>query len=186
MKTITFGPTARLLSCVTATAFLASCVPPPGGSCFLGQPVTIPASDSTPPTLVVDFHLADGSLVTVQSGGQAPADIISPDGTVTINAVARDAEGVRDVQLWIAARKCTSDAATGTTSCSGPGLLGAPTASNRDGGAPGATGCTERLTSQSVQVVHTQVRDDSYEVSVRGENFGGQTVQIGLIRLRAN
>ena len=161
-------------------------MPPSGGSCLLGQPVTIPASDSTPSTLVVDFHLADGSLVTVQSGGQAPANIISPDGTVTINAVARDAEGVRDVQLWIAARKCTSDAATGTTSCSGPGLLGAPTAANREGGAPGATGCTERLTSQSVQVVHTQARDDSYEVSVRGENFGGQTVQIGLIRLRAN
>ena len=186
MKTIPFGPTPRLLSCVTATALLASCVPGPGGSCFLGQQVTIPTSDSTDPTLAVDFHLADGSLVTVQSGGQVPADIISPDGTVTINAVARDAEGVRDVQLWIAARKCTSDPATGATTCSGPGLLGAPTTSNRDGGAPGARGCTERLTSQSVQVVHTQVRDDSYEVTVRAESFGSGTVQIGLIRLRAN
>ena len=185
MKTIASGPTARLLSCITATAVLATCTPPSGGACLLGQPVTIPAADSTDPTLVVDFHLAGGGLVSVQSGGQVPADIVSPNGTVTVNAVAKDAEGVRDVQLWIAARKCTSDPATGTTSCAGPGLLGAPTSSNRDSGAAGATGCTERLVSTTLDVVRTQGRNDSYEVTIRGENFGGGTVQIGLIRVRA-
>ncbi len=185
MKIIPSGPTARLLSCISATALLATCTPPPGSSCLLGQPVTIPASDSTSPTLVVDFFLANGSVVTVQSGGQVPADIVSPNGTVTINAVAKDAEGVRDAQLWIAARKCTSNPATGTTTCAGPGLLGAPTSSNRDPGAAGATGCTERLVSTTLDVLRTQARDDSYEVTIRGENFGGGTVQIGLIRVRA-
>ena len=171
-----FAALAALLS-------VGACVPPSPGTCLLGTPVTIPATDLTPPTLAIDFIEPNGQIISVASGGPIPAQVISPGGDVTINAVVTDPEGVRDAQLWIAERNCTTQ--NGITSCSGPGLLGAPTASNPDGGQAGQTGCTQRLVTQTVQVVGTSVRNRSHEVTVLGVNFGGQQTMVGLINLLA-
>jgi hypothetical protein len=155
----------------------------PGG-CFVGQPVVVPSADATDPTVTLSFFLPDGTTVTAPAG-QGTTDVLTPPGEVVISAVARDPEGVRDVQLWVASRSCTMDPSAGTATCSGPGLLGAPTASNRDATAAGGNGCTERLATQNVDVVKSPTRDVSFEVHARGENFGSATVSTGLIRLRA-
>ena len=155
----------------------------PGG-CFVGQPVVVPSADATDPTVSLSFFLPDGTTVSAPAG-PGPTDVVTPPGEVVISAVARDPEGVRDVQLWVASRQCTFDPSSGTASCSGPGLLGAPTASNPDADAAGGNGCTERLVTQNVDVLKTATREVSFEVHARGENFGSTVVQTGLVRLRA-
>ena len=142
--------------------------PPNGNTCFVGNAVTIPSADATPPTeVVVDFHLPDGTLKTVKSGQAAPTIASATAGTATLIARATDPNGVKDIQLWVAAKSCHMVGNLET--CSGPGLLGRPTASNPDNQGAGASGCTERVANQNVPIGG----GTSQEVTAIGVNFGG-------------
>ena len=113
-----------------------------------------------------------------------PSTITVPGGgTVTLVAKASDNQGVQDVQLWIGTRSCSFTG--GIATCSGPGLLGAPTASNRDSGTAGRNGCTERLVKENLVVRNTSTGSVSHDVQARGENFGGREVRTPFIHLQA-
>jgi hypothetical protein len=174
---------------VKALAFLSAvtvigCQDGGSSKCLLGREVTIPSSDATAPAMAVDFHLPDGRIVSVSSNAPPPSSPIrSPNGKVTILAKASDDQGVRDSQLWVGTRTCSIDPNAGTVSCSGPGLQGSPTVSNRDPSGPGQKGCTERLVSYNLTISRTPTGSVSYEIDGRGVNFGGREIRIGLVRL---
>jgi hypothetical protein len=100
-------------------------------------------------------------------------------------AKAIDEQGVKDVQVWIGTKKCSSSAGSDTVSCSGPGLLGKPTVSNPDTGTPGQNGCAERFVGHNVEVRKTPAKSVSHEVRIVGENFGGRSMRLPPIRLEA-
>lgn len=154
-------------------------------TCPVGQEIVIPSSDGTGPSLVMDFHLPNGSIVTVTPGSTTSTVDVPGGGKVTVIVNAKDGEGVQDAQIWAAGITWTTDPTTGITTRSGPGLLGAPTASNPDSRSPGEKGCTERVVSQNLEVHSTPRGGASYEVSARGLNFGGRDVRTPLVRLQA-
>ena len=158
---------------------LYGCPPnPSGNSCFSGAAVTIPATDATPPAMTLDVHLPDGKLVTLVPGSSGTADVTSASGgTVTLIAKATDPEGVRDVQLWVQDENCHVGQ---PQSCSGPGLGGAPSATNPDTQGTGATGCTERVVTENVQIGSNGSRFLSQQVFAKGVNFGGGTTDTQL------
>lgn len=154
-------------------------------TCPVGQEIVIPTSDTTDPSLAVDFFLPDGTVVTVTPGSAVSTIAVPGGGWVTVIAKAQDPEGVQDAQIWAASITWTTDPNTGLTTRSGPGLLGAPTASNRDGRSQGQKGCTERLVSQKLEVRSSPRGGVSYEVSARGINFGGGVISTPLVSLHA-
>jgi hypothetical protein len=164
-----------------ATILLACGSTPPGstGHCLVGSQVTIPTTDSTPPSVAIDFHMPGGSIVSRSPGDGLSSRIAVPmNGQVSIYAVTRDAQGVRDSRIFAATKSCSEDLSTNLGSCSGPGLLGGPTASNPESNSAGSPGCTERLVIQKVTVSKTTTAARSSSVSVEasaeGVNFGGQ------------
>lgn len=153
--------------------------------CPLGQEIVIPAADATDPTVVMDFHLPNGSIVTV-TPTSGPSTIPVPGGgRVTVIVNAKDSEGVQDSQIWAADIKYKIDPNTGVTTQTGPGLLGAPSASNRDSGSQGQKGCTERVATINLDVNKSPTAALSQEVHAVGVNFGGKSVSTPLVRLVA-
>lgn len=155
-------------------------------ACRNGHEVVIPATDTTDPTIAVEFHFANGGLVSVSSATPTTRVRVPASGSpVRIVAKASDEQGVKDVQLWIGTKKCSSTPGSDAVSCSGPGLQGRPTASNPDNGTPGQNACAERLVGHNVEVKKTPTRSVSHEVRIIGENFGARTIQLPPIRLEA-
>lgn len=167
----------RLLLVLPVSLLIVACVP--AQHCFVGSQITIPQADSTPPSVGIDFHMPDGSIVSRTLGDGLPTRITVPsNGQVTIIANTNDAQGVKDSRIYAATKSCSEDSATGIGSCSGPGLLGNPTASNAESNSVGSEGCTQRIATQNVSVTKTTVgtrsSSVSVEVSAEGVNFGRQ------------
>lgn len=151
--------------------------------CENGKAVTIPSQDGTDPGIAFQFELESGQVVTV-TRSTMPYAIRAPSGSnMQLTAISRDPQGVQDVQLWIGTRNCSTDLATNITSCSGPGLLAAPIASNPDLGQPGGTGCSARVVQQTLSPIADDQRSTSYEVRATGKNFGGGESSLGIVRL---
>src|SRR6266852_2362960 len=73
-----------------------------GCACRFGQEIVIPSSDGTDPSLVMDFHLPSGSIVTVMPGSTTNTVAVPGGGKVTVIVNAKDGEGVKDAQIWAA------------------------------------------------------------------------------------
>jgi hypothetical protein len=172
-----------ILSLAAAITMMTGCPNP--SHCLLGQEVVIPQTDSTDPTVTMDFHLPNGSIVTVTPGSATSTVSVPGGGNVTVMVNAKDGEGVRDSQIWAASITEKIDPNTGTVSRAGPGLLGAPTANNADNGGPGQKGCTERLASTNLAVSKSATGSVSFEVTAAGVNFGGRTVRTTTVILAA-
>ncbi len=175
-----------LAMAVSVTIILTACTTTGQRFCLGGSEITIPTTDSTPPAVTIDFHMPGGSVVTRVPGDGLPREITVPtNGVVTILAFTNDAQGVKDSQIWAAARTCSGDGQN--ESCSGPGGLGTPSADNAEPNSVGQVGCTLRIAKQNVPVnsVTTQTRTGSVsqEVSARGVNFGGQTTRTPIYML---
>lgn len=154
-------------------------------TCQFGQEIVIPSSDATKPTIVMDFHLPNGSVVTVTPGSTTSSVAVPGGGTVTVIVNTNDDEGVKSSEIWAADIKETTDPNTGLVTRVGPGLLGAPTASSTNTNGPGQKGCTEGVASQDLIVHRTANASVSFEVSARGVNFGGQQVSTPVVTLSA-
>ncbi len=163
---------SSMMFIAAVTAALSACISPPSGrTCVIGQPVTITSNDTIPPTLAVDFFFPDGKFISV---GQDSDKLITSNsnGTVTISAKATDPQGVQDIQIIAGERRCRlSD---DVMSCSGPGLLGAPSANNPHPEKRGMVACTERMVSHNVLVFIDSTRDVSQQITIVGKNFSGQ------------
>ena len=172
-----------ILPIAAAITLITGC--PNQSHCLLGQEIVIPSSDATDPSVVMDFHLPNGSIVSVTPGSATSTIPVPGGGKVTVIVNAKDSEGIRDAQIWASSITERIDPNTGIVSRAGPGLLGAPTASNRDSGGPGQKGCTERLVSTDLEVHKSPTGSVSYEVSAAGVNFGGRTVRTTAVILTA-
>jgi hypothetical protein len=173
--------TLRFLILSIITAAMTGCT----SHCPLGQEVVIPSSDATDPSVVMDFHLPNGSIVTVTPASTTSTVPVPGGGKVTVIVNAKDPQGIQDSQIWAASITTKIDPNTGTATRSGPGLLGAPTASNRDSGSAGQKGCTERVVSTNLEVSKSPTGSVSYEVHAAGVNFGGKNVATPLVTLVA-
>ena len=156
-----------------------------GCQCQSGQEVVIPSSDTTPPSLVMDLHLPNGNIVSVMSTSTASTVLVPGGGRVTVIAKATDSEGAQDAQIWAASITTKIDPTTGLATQTGPGLLGAPSASNPDGHTAGQKACTERIVQQNLDVRTGPSGSVSFEVSARGVNFGGGNVRTATVTLKA-
>ena len=88
-------------------------------------------------------------------------------------ASGNDPERIRDIQIFIEETKWTSSSVTG------PGLVGAPSANNRDTVAPGGKGCSSRLVTLNLDIA--QHRGQAPAVRIRtwaiAVNFAGTEVK---------
>ena len=87
--------------------------------------ITIPQSDSTPPTLTLSAGQPNGGSATVSVGGSDQSMmLISKTGPLNLTATAEDLEsGIQSLQIWV---NQTSTTCNATCTSSGPGLLTAP------------------------------------------------------------
>ena len=154
-------------------------------TCLVGQEIVIPSADTSNPSIVMDFHLPNGNIVTVTPGSTTTTVPVPGGGRVTVIVTAKDPEGVQDAQIWAAEFTVRIDPGTGTGSQSGPGLLGAPTVSNKDNGSAGQKGCTERTATTNLEVRKSPTANVNYEVHAVGINFGGKSVTTPLVKLVA-
>lgn len=177
---------ARFSAALLLPLGLTACPPAPGKTCFVGQLVTVPSTDTTAPGIVADFVPPAGPTVSLTTASPAAARniVVSPGGRVTLVAKASDPEGVKDIQIWVGTRTCLTTG--GVPRCSGPGLLGGPEASNPDPVSPGGQACTERVATINLDAIHTAVRSVSHEISIRGINTAGQQTEIASITLGAS
>ena len=176
-------PTLHFLIFCMLAICMSGC--PKQNKCLVGQEIVIPSADTTNPSLTMDFHLPNGSTVTVIPGSSTSTVPVPGGGRVTVIVNAKDPEGVQDAQIWAADITTRIDPNTGIGSTTGPGLLGAPTASNRDNSSAGQTGCTERVANTNLDVRKSSTGSVSYEVHAVGVNFGGKSVTTPLVRLVA-
>jgi hypothetical protein len=153
--------------------------------CPVGQEVLIPASDTTDPSVVLDFHLPNGTIVTVTPGSGISTVPVPGGGNVTLIVNAKDSEGIQEAQIWTASITTKIDPVTGVVSKTGPASFSTPTASNRDSGSAGQKGCTERLATTNLQVSKTSTGSVSYEVHAVALNFSGRNASTPLVILVA-
>ena len=175
--------TRHFLLLLTSIAVMTACTNTTTNHCTVGQEVAIPASDTTDPTIVMDFHLPNGSIVSVTPGSGVSTVPVSGGGKVTVIVNAKDSEGVKDAQIWAASITTKIDPATGTASKTGPASFSAPTTSNPDSGSAGQKGCTERLATTNLEVSRTPAGSVSFEVHAVAVNFGGKNVSTPLVTL---
>lgn len=175
--------TLRFLMFSVLVTVMTGC--PKQSTCPVGQEIVIPSADATDPSVVMDFHLPNGNIVTVPPGSTTSTVPVPGGGRVTVIVNAKDSEGIQDAQIWAANITSRTDPNTGIISQSGPGLLGAPTTSNRDSGSAGQKGCTERIATTNLDVSKSNTGSVSYEVHAVGLNFGGKSVRTTLVKLVA-
>jgi len=172
-----------LLSLVTLTV---SCGQP---NTVTPDSVTIPPSDTTPPTVVMDIHFSQGRIYTVTSTGFNPTMPTNVGANDEISLVARGEDsdgGIQDIQLWIAIGKTKCDPGTGLCEQSGPGLTGVPEASNPDiAKQPGEIALKTRLVSHKLDIAQIRGSADgiTIDIEARAINFQGDIVQTKLVRL---
>ena len=177
--------TPRFLIFILLATGMTGCNSCNSRTCAVGQEIIIPSADSTDPSIVMDFHLPNGNIVTVTPGSTTTTVPVPGGGRVTVIVNAKDPEGVQDAQIWAAEFTVTIDPNTGIGSQSGPGLLGAPTVSNKDNGSAGQKGCTERIATTNLDIRKSPTSNTNYEVHAVGLNFGGKRVMTPLVKLVA-
>jgi len=129
-----------------------------GNNCFSGSSITIPASDNTPPSTVLDVHISGKPLISVTSTSSADSTNIADTDTITFIAKGSDPEGIKDIQIWVEETRWYNG------STPGPGLLGAPEVHNIDNGTVGSKGCTERVASLNFFVKPRRKQATNYRV----------------------
>ena len=136
---------------------LAACPP---------KTITRPGTDTTGPNLLV---------LTLQPPGQQETGVpvtlqVGPDDVVPVRVLARDQDGgIQDVQVWMTTTRWTGNTQTG------PGLAGAPVASNPNPAAVGAPTSDTREVTYSIDIAAERGGADRLRVEVWAEavNFGG-------------
>jgi hypothetical protein len=148
--------------------------------------VTIPPSDATAPTVVMDiFQPSKTSPLTVTPATQGtPTVTAGADEVITLTARGDDPDGgVQDIQIWVT--KTLTQTSGGVQSVIGPGLVAAPEANNPDSGSVGGLALKSRLVTlnidmKQIRAGYTNVRID---VKATAKNFNGGTVSTPSARI---
>lgn len=173
----------RTCACVVSTLgvsiLLAGCPSQPTQpSCLFGFPIVVAATDTSPPTVALEFYVGGGQALPVSAG-----TIVAPPGRVTVFARATDPEGPKDVQLWVETISCT--VSNGHATCPSPGLSGRPVASSPNTATVGDRTCSQRVAQMTLDVVATPARTVSHRLKAVAINYSGQRTELGEWTLRA-
>jgi hypothetical protein len=147
--------------------------------CFSGTSVTIPSSDLTSPTTIMDIHRPNQPITTVTSTSLPDSGSIGGNDTVTLIAKGIDPEGIKDIQIWV-------EETWWNPAQTGPGLLSAPEVHNVDNGVAGGNGCTERVVTLNlyIQQRRKQATSDRIRTWTTAVNFGGLKVKSSVMTLK--
>ena len=156
---------------MSLAAFLAAgCATVSGGS---GGKVTIPTGDSSYPIVHLDVVPTGGSLTTVTAHSLPILLHAASNHSLAFVALAIDDDGgVQNVQIWETVKQCKNSG--NLTTCSGPGLAGAPQVENPDKGkAPGQLADTHRIVRLTVDMHPLTAGFDFVELRIwaAGSNF---------------
>ena len=152
--------------------------------------VIIPPSDTTPPTVVMDIHFPQGRIYTVTSTGFNPTMPTNVGANDEISLVAKGEDvdgGIQDIQLWISIGRAICPPGSELCSQEGPGLAGAPEASNPDtANQPGETALKTRLISHKLDInqIRTGASSITIDIEARAINFQGDKVSTTRVTLR--
>ena len=95
----------RLIAAAALAVAAAACGDEPGGS----DVVTIPSSDGSSPSIVMDahFNVEDKPYMTVAHGSAPQQSDAKPDETVTFIATGSDTDGgVKTIEIWLVEDHC--------------------------------------------------------------------------------
>ncbi|HYJ38634.1 MAG TPA: hypothetical protein VEV87_08455 [Chitinophagaceae bacterium] len=147
--------------------------------CFSGTSITIPSSDLTTSTTIMDVHMSNKPITSVTSASSPDSAAIGGNDTVTIIAKGTDPEGIKDIQIWV-------EETWWNPSITGPTLLSAPEVRNVDNSTAGAKGCTERLATLNLYIKQRRKQATSYRIRTwsTAVNFGGAKVNSAVVTLR--
>lgn len=154
--------------------------------------VTIPASDPTPPSVILDVHFSQSGKayisVTPYSGDLT--SMITPNEEISLAAKGTDADGgCQDIQIWVETTTWKQNP-DGSMTQTGSGLQGMPTASNPDLSAksPGDQARKERLLTHKVDIAQLRGSADRIRIKVWAEavNFHGGKSKTGVVSLEEN
>ena len=141
--------------------------------------ITVPSADSTPPTVTMDIFLPNQSTpltVTSSSPVSPAARKVTAQANDRLTTIARGDDpdgGVQDIQIW-ATYTCFK-----AGSQVGPGLAGAPEASNPDSATAGGTAQISRLVSFNfeMQTLRAGCVGVTIDVWAVAKNFHGGSTQ---------
>ena len=174
-----------LKSCVNTCCFMAIGLfsLQAEAECANGQPISIPTADTSKPGISLWFEYPSGQIVTVTKRSM-PQKIFVPSGSeIQVTAMARDLQGVKDIELYVGTKNCTRNPNTQSITCAGPGLQGGPTAQNHDWGLAGEKGCTVRIVILKLIPILDDTKSRSFEISARAINFGDLEETLGIINV---
>jgi hypothetical protein len=143
----------RLTAAVTLVVAAAACEDKAGGGT---DSVTIPASDGSSPSIVMDahFNVEQRPFLTITNGSAPQQATVKPGETVSFIANGSDTDGgVKTVEIWVTKKTCSVSG--DLASCSGPGLVGGPAVSNPDpdpNKTPGQTAAASRIVKYDLRI----------------------------------
>jgi hypothetical protein len=148
--------------------------------------ITIPPSDTSPPTVTMDVFLPNQStpLTVLPTTAGTPTVTATANDVVTVAARGDDPDGgVQDVQIW--ALQTSWRLVSGTQQQVGPGLAGAPEASSPDPSMIGDVALKSRLATHNFDIkqlrgAFSRIR---IEVWATAKNFHGGTVSTKSARI---
>lgn len=112
-------------------------------------------------SLELAVHFANGDVVRYYGSPDVTEIAVPPGEAATLEAIGQFDFGLTDIQLWVGTKSCVE--VSGFVQCSGPGVLGRPTA--RNPWKRGEPKTTERRVSQVVRPYVRGVRSKSFEVT---------------------
>jgi hypothetical protein len=123
--------------------------------------------------------LPNKPTISISSASGPFTTSVGANDIVTLIASGSDPEGIQDIQIFI------EETASSVGSTTGPGLVGAPSASNRDSTAPRGKGCSSRLATLNLDIAKlrrgaTSLRIRAWATAV---NFGGTEVKTDVVVL---
>jgi hypothetical protein len=154
-----------------------------------GNTVTIDRNDPSPPEVALDLYnipLQPGASSQPQpeSVNAGCCDVTRLVGRAGVSAVAGTIEdgGAKSIGIWVElTRSCTNP--DGTVTTTGPGLIGGPTAENRDQRQNPTTGARNLVVTYDLGQ-HFQRCAGQVRVWAEGENFAGGRTRTKVFTLR--
>lgn len=159
----------------------------PTGCQNAGDCVAAASPDPTPPTVALDAHFSSGKPIISVSETSAPVTTKVGGGEViTLLAGGTDNDGgCKDIQIWVETTTWKTNP-NGTVTQTGPGLLGAPAATNPDNTSKiGEQVLKKRIAQFNVENFKSPGNPATNKIRVRvwavAVNFAGKTTQSATI-----
>ena len=175
----------RLIAAAALAVAAAACGDEPGGS----DVVTIPSSDGSSPSIVMDahFNVEDKPYMTVAHGSAPQQSDAKPDETVTFIATGSDTDGgVKTIEIWLVEDHCglpDPDDEVGVVCHVDYSHVVAENPDPDVTRTAGASAATSRTVSYNVHFPLDRARGFEADASARVVNWAGEVVRSAHITI---